>query len=115
MSSTRNKNTFGNYALEKRMFTENINYNLLNTQNENPQLAGNGMIQGPMSKDYFSTNSVDIESFLKGIHTTDLTQHTHTNLTPQLTHIKTMDLYCNQTVHMPSNFQLLDNQRPHLK
>jgi hypothetical protein len=122
MASTRNKNNLGNYALEKKSYQTSANYIIANTQSINPKLAGNGLIQGPMASSYLATNAIDIESFLRGIHSTDLTRvnnpnfflSSHPILNPELTTLNHYNMFRNEPVLMPPNFQPLQNQRPNL-
>jgi hypothetical protein len=123
MASTRNKNNVGNYALEKQSYRFGANYIITNTQHQHPKLAGNGLIQGPMAPTYLATNAIDIESFLRGIRSTDLNNisnnndmflSTHPVLNPELTTLNHYNMFRNEPVLMPSNFQPLENQRPNL-
>lgn len=69
MSSTRNKNTTGNYQAQVR---ENITISDYTTNPEkmyaeHNYLAGAGLIQGHMPDSTLSKNPTNIESFLFGI------------------------------------------------
>lgn len=122
MASTRNKNNYGNYLLEKKSYQTSANYLSTNTQNLNPKLAGNGLIQGPMAPTYLATNAIDIESFLRGIRSTDLNNvnsndmflSTHPVLNPELTTLNHYNMFRNEPVLMPPDYQPLQNQRPNL-
>lgn len=75
MASTRNKNTAGNYALEMQQNMESSQYSLKNNYVAQPiRLAGYGFLQGHLPQTSLSKNSVDIESFLFGINSTNLAQ-----------------------------------------
>lgn len=73
MSSTRNKNTYGNYQLEN-----NDNVSLFNTIISNARIypesyiAGEGLLGGSCPMNIMSNNSVDIETSLLGIGSTNL-------------------------------------------
>lgn len=96
MASTRNKNTYINYKLEQFTNMNNERYNLYkNGSSGDPysiHLPGNGFGGSHMSADKLSNNSVDIESFLRGIGTTDLVKGPMT-LTPELNRISTVNVY----------------------
>ena len=76
MSSTRNKNTPGNYDLEHFSYKKQSEYKTyLNSQYGKPQqtqFPGNGLLHGRVAPNELSQNSCDIESFLYGIGTTNL-------------------------------------------
>jgi hypothetical protein len=77
-------------------------------------MAGNGLIQGHMPYTLLSNNTIDIDSFLKGIRVTDLTDNSNKGLTPQLNVLPEYNLYCNQKTIMPEPFVPQLNQRPNL-
>ena len=76
MASTRNINTPGNYKLEQIQYHNNEQYNLYTYsqygQAWNTQLAGVGLLQGHLPRNQLSHNSVQTESFLFGINSTNL-------------------------------------------
>jgi hypothetical protein len=105
MASTRNKNTYINYKLEQLTNMNNEMYNLYKHGSSGDpyyiNLPGNGFGGSHMSADKLSNNSVDIESFLRGIGTTDLIKGPMT-LTPKLNTISTVNIYeTNNPVIMP--------------
>jgi hypothetical protein len=123
MASTRNKNSLGNYCCERNRYNMRSNYILNNTQSEFPKLAGNGLIQGPMYSSYLANNSIDIESFLRGIRSTDFSQlncsstsfyTSHPILQPEFKTLPHFNLYCNQSIIMPESFTPSQNERPKL-
>lgn len=115
MASTRNRNTVTNYLQERNMSEHNARYALSSVQQSwHPKLAGNGLIQGAMSKDLLSENSTDIESFLKGIRLTDLTgnENVYKTIKPSFTSLREYNLYGNREVIMPQPFKPAPKQRP---
>ena len=114
MASTRNKNTLCNYKLECRESNERKRYILTDTQTLFPKLAGNGLLQGPMPNHVLSQNTIEIESFLKGLNLTDLEKQDIPILRPQLNDLPYYNLYQTQRIQIPESFQPLPNQRPNL-
>ena len=76
MTSTRNKNMPNEYKIEQELNNKIMNNNLyLNSQHGKPlqeHIPTIGYIPSHMSRDTFSNNSIDIESCLKGIGSTNL-------------------------------------------
>jgi len=66
----------------------------------NINLPGNGFGGSHMNADKLSSNSVDIESFLRGIGTTDLVNGPST-VTPRLNKISSVNIYEKNEVIMP--------------
>jgi len=104
MASTRNRNTAINYKLEQLTNVNNEQYNLYkHGSSGNPymiNLPGNGFGGSHMSAEKLSNNSVDIESFLRGIGTTNLIKG-NMILTPELNKIRPVNIYENNEVIMP--------------
>lgn len=74
MSSTRNRNTPGNYSAEQWSLGEQINYNTYHSYGvpQSTHFAGDGLIHGRVASQQLSNNSCDIESQLFGIGSTNL-------------------------------------------
>lgn len=76
MTSTRNKNMPNEYKIEQNLNKRIMNENLyLNSQYGKPiheHIPAIGYIPSHMSRDTFSKNSIDVESCLKGIGSTNL-------------------------------------------
>lgn len=74
MSSTRNRNTLGNYNAEQWSLGEQINYNTYQSYGvpQSTHFAGDGLIHGRVASEQLSNNSCDIESQLFGIGSTNL-------------------------------------------
>ena len=115
MASTRNKNTPGNYCLDTKQNTQSESWKLYengaNGYAYNTNLAGNGLIQGPMPWNKLSNNAPDIESFLFGINSTNLVNPTGP-LVPQLNQLSERDLYKKSNIIMPVPFVVPKEQRP---
>ena len=76
MASTRNKNTPGNYALEKNQYIrrhQEVMYtNAAQGQAYTQNFAGNGLLMGRMAGRDLASNDTEIESALFGIGSTNL-------------------------------------------
>lgn len=74
MASTRNRNATGDYSMEQRENNRLVDYKTYETYGVPNQtyLPGNGLLQGRVGAEQISHNSVDIESNLRGIRSTDL-------------------------------------------
>ena len=76
MASTINKNTKEDYCLQQKIFERNVNYNLYpNSQygkSYRPAIPNKCIGVPRFSMNETATNSIDVESELKGIGSTDL-------------------------------------------
>ena len=76
MASTQNKNTNSDYCLQQRdfrgIFTHTTYVNAQNGKAYTESLPELGYLPSYMSRESFSKNSVDIESALFGINSTNL-------------------------------------------
>lgn len=75
MSSTRNRNTPGDYKLEQAWNTNNSDYlsRPYYGRIEQTFLAGNGLLVGKVYHSELVGNGIDVESTLYGIGSTNLT------------------------------------------
>lgn len=115
MASTRNNNTLGNYRIEKKQNIEASQYATNNLYSHQPiKMAGYGFIQGHLPLNTMSNNSVDIESFLFGINSTNLTQPKDIWFTPELKtlHHESVVKDYNNPVILPAPLICRKNQRP---
>lgn len=113
MASTRNKNTRGNYAMELNQSVNSQNY-LLNEQYgtaTNTYNPGNGLGGAHLPQNKLANNAVDIESFLRGTGTTDLTKPEQ-SFTADLKCVQNLNIYQRQAVIMPEQFKAQTDQRP---
>lgn len=127
MAATRNKNTQGNYCLDQRQNTAIESWHLYShgATGEAVQThwAGNGLNPGQLPWNALSYNPVDIETFLFGIHSTDLTASSSIpsyqsrdsmGFTPELKCLATAHLYATPSIVMPVPQTIPKNQRPSL-
>ena len=115
MASTRNKNTYGNYALEQKQYSQNAQYTLYaNSQYGeayNTCLAGNGLNPGQMPWTTMSNNAPDIETFLFGINSTNLVNPAP-SLTPELKCLQQTHVFKSSPIIMPIPQAIPKYQRP---
>ena len=112
MASTRNKNTINDYRLEQQCNNSQANYIMSYGGENDIQMAGNGLIQGRIFANKLSHNSVDIESFLRGINSTNLVNPAPL-FEPQLrSPLPTRNMYEKDPVIMPEPLIIEKNQRP---
>lgn len=102
MSSTRNKNTEGNYQLEQRKnvnqsdYSTYIPYGLPNVSYH----PGDGILGAKTSRDELSYNACDIESKLFGIGSTNL-ETPQPLLYPKLRELNSLNIYEKQNIILP--------------
>ena len=115
MASTRNKNTCSNYCLEQRMTTKSLNYleyrNGASGAAYSPAIPCMGIIPGQMARDVFSRNSVDIESALFGINSTNLVE-TQKPVVPELITLPEISFFDRMKLIMPDPLVVEKSQRP---
>jgi hypothetical protein len=115
MASTRNKNTPGNYALEKnasqRKHQELMFIHQSQGQARQTNLPGNGLLSGRYAGRDLAKNDNDIESFLFGIGSTNL-ENPLPQVSPQLNQIASLNVMEKTPVIMPRPFGIEPNQRP---
>jgi len=114
MTSTRNKNTPGNYYLHERDLALARNYEVYEPAvvPERPAFPALGYRPTHMSRDTLSNNSVDIESFLYGINSTNLV-NPQPPVKPQLKTVPTIDFFERLPIIMPLPLVVEKNQRPY--
>jgi hypothetical protein len=114
MSSTRNNNTPGDYALQQWSLTQqfqNALYpNAANGQAFTRNLAGNGLLVGRMAGRDLANNSCDIESELFGIGSTNLVQPL-AKVQPDFIPLKSLNVFEKPGVYMPKDLFVEANQR----
>ena len=115
MASTRNKNTCSNYCLEQRIITKSLDYNEYKNGASgaayNPALPCMGIIPGQMPREAFSHNSIDIESALFGINSTNLVE-TQKPVVPQLKTLPDVSFFGRMQLVMPDPLVVEKFQRP---
>jgi hypothetical protein len=72
MTSTRKKNTYIDYLLEKEQTKKYSQYTNDNIIFNDAKISGNGFLPVKLNRNCISTNSIDTESFLFGINSANL-------------------------------------------
>jgi hypothetical protein len=115
MASTRNKNTCSNYCLEQRITTQSLHYleyrNGASGAAYNPAMPCMGITPSQMPREIFSRNSIDIESALFGINSTNLVE-TQKPVVPQLTTLPEISFFERMQLVMPDPLVVEKLQRP---
>jgi hypothetical protein len=116
MASTRNNNTPGNYNLEQTKYYSTRNYEtFVNSQYGmayNPALPTFGINPTHMPRETFSANSVDVESALFGINSTNLVSP-QKPVNPELKTIPTISFFERLPLLMPNPLVIENKQRPY--
>ena len=113
MASTRNRNSPGDYSLEQSQKSNVAGYFMYENSGhpETSNFAGNGLLMGRMASTNLSTNSVDIESFLYGIGTSNLV-NPFKPITPEIKQLNSLNVIDRLPIHIPSEIKITPNQRP---
>ena len=116
MASTRNKNTRNNYAIELNKSIHTQDYLLAGdyAQSNATACPGNGLGGAYIPRSKMSNNPIEIESFLFGIGSSDLTKDVAT-LDPELKCLPTYDIFSKQPTVVPNKFIPNNTQRPQFK
>lgn len=116
MSSTRNRNTRSDYCLEQRENKLVNNYNLYDHSQYGiaykPTIPCLGITPSHMPRDTLSNNSVDIESCLFGINSSNLVQDKQP-VKPELKKIPYSNYFERIQLIMPKDLVVEKNQRPY--
>lgn len=115
MASTRNKNSPGNYQLEewainKRFETRMYPYAAQGKSVEQ-HYAGNGLIGGRIHARDLAHNACDIESFLRGIGSTNLV-NPQAPVVPQVRSLDSLNIIHKKPMVVPEQLIVEPNQRP---
>lgn len=119
MTSTRNKNTPGNYCLSQRDYDHSRQYVMYENSAYgyayDTKMPGNGLNPGQFPVSTLSENPINIESFLWGINSVNLT-NTNPNpvIIPELKCLPSVNLYKNVPTLMPDPMVILKKQRPNI-
>ena len=115
MASTRNNNTLGDYKLQQKSYNDYMNYNEYqysqNGRAYNNALPDLGIIPSHMPREAFSNNSVEIESALFGINSTNLV-NPQAPVNPQLTRLPEISYFQKTQTFIPEPLVVETNQRP---
>ena len=115
MASTRNINTPGDYDLEQTAINRQfdaITYTY--SANGRPHLnylAGNGLLSGGMHSRQLSDNYCDIDSYLKGIGSTNLVKPL-APVIPQLLTLQSLNIIETPKLQIPEPLFVEHGQRP---
>jgi hypothetical protein len=115
MASTRNRNTPGNYCLEKQQYQQFLQYTMFpNSQYGaafNTRLPGTGLLPAQIPWNKLSHNPADTESFLFGINSTNLVNPAPC-FVPEIAKLQSTDIYIRAPVYIPEPLVIEKNQRP---
>lgn len=114
MTSTRNKNTQGNYNLEK-LQDKKINNYLQFKEFGNNQFCALPDLYLPsyVPSSELSKNAVDVESYLRGTHSVDLENHQKNNFfNPIQKTPNYVEFFERNKVILPNPLIIENNQRP---
>lgn len=115
MSSTRNKNTRGNYDSEQYALNKQADYlTYIHSSSGKPQqtqFPGNGLLVGRVAPTELSLNACDIESFLYGIGTTNLVKPKKAPV-GEIRELESLNVIQRLPVMLPKPLVLETHQRP---
>ncbi len=115
MASTRNKNTPGDYCLQQKSIMDQRNYIDYKYGSYgrayNNAIPTLGITPSHMPREAFSYNSVQIESALLGINSTNLV-NPETPVVPELKCLKEVSFFDRLKIQMPDPLVVEKNQRP---
>jgi hypothetical protein len=117
MASTRNINYVGNYCLEQKQYSNSSNYTLYpNSQYGSAyttMLPGDGVLPGQMPGNVLSSNSIQIESFLFGIGSTNLVNPVPHTIIPELYPLRSANFFeKSKRISIPKPLVIEKDQRP---
>lgn len=116
MASTRNKNMIGDYRMEQQMNITTTNYSTYTDYGapKHTYFSGDGLLPGKVAAENLSRNACDIESYLRGIGSTNL-------VTPQpdviadVYKLKSLAMIDRLPLLVPEPLTITKNQRPLLR
>lgn len=115
MASTRNKNTPGNYAAEKKALEkkhqELMYIHASQGQAMQTNLPGNGLLQGRVAGRDLARNDCDIESRLFGIGSTNL-ENPQGDFTAEMNQLNSLNVMSKTPMVMPRPLGIQMDQRP---
>lgn len=116
MTSTRNKNSRGDYALEQREQSLAKNYTSYQYSTYgkayNPTFPNVGITPSRMPNHTLSNNPIDIENMLFGINSTNLVKPQNP-IKPQLKSIPDSKFFDRLALYMPKPLVIENDQRPY--
>lgn len=115
MASTRNSNTRCNYNLEQRINNNIFDYNQYQNSSTgkayDEALPCFGIYPSKLSMDTLSNNSIDIETQLRGIGSTNLVFE-NKDVTPEFKTLRTIKFYDRLQLQLPEPMLIEKSQRP---
>jgi hypothetical protein len=111
MASTRNKNTHGDYSLEQQRYKAHEYYMTHPNSVGTVYYPGNGLLGQSCPSTCLTFNAIHIESYLRGIGTTNLVQQ-KTIPKPEFYHLPSLDICERIPMIIPEPLQILSHQRP---
>lgn len=113
MSSTRNCNSQSEHDLEvaSNKYIDRFAQYKYSTQPITTYFSGNGLLMPHIGRDQLSTNSIDHESFLFGIGSTNLV-NPKPKFTPEIKSINSLNIAKKIPLIMPEPNDFNKNQRP---
>lgn len=114
MSSTRNKNMPGDYALEQNSIKVGYKYYTYDSFGKpvETHYAGDGLLPGRIAPTNLAFNACDIESQLFGIGSTNLV-NPKSAVKPDLKPIQSLNMIEKLPVFIPEPLVVEKNQRPY--
>lgn len=116
MAATRNKNTRGNYTLDKRQNQNQEQWRLyVNGAGGyacDPHLPGLGFGPAAIPWNVLSRNAADTESFLRGIGATNLEEPSPPLFTPAPVFLTPINMFEKSPVYMPEPLVVSKENRP---
>jgi hypothetical protein len=117
MSSTRSKNTPGNYQSEQKSFIQSLNYSVDKNNSygapTTTHFAGDGLLAGRVAPENLYFNACDIESQLRGIGTSNLVEQ-HREVVPMPRNLDSLSIIDRLPILVPEPLVVEKNQRPYL-
>jgi len=113
MASTRNKNTPGDYASEKKAIQLQVDYNTYHSYGV-PSVnyfPGDGLLPGKVGSAGLSNNFCDIESYLRGIGSTNL-ETPQPEIVPSIKHLNSLAVMDKMPLIIPGDLVVEQGQRP---
>lgn len=115
MASTRNKNDAGNYMAEQHGRHCQRLYSIYENQGNGKAFtnhyAGDGLLVGKMSSSLLSHNYTEIDSYLKGIGSTNLVTPMPETI-PKLKELESLSIINRIPLVMPNPMKIVKYQRP---
>jgi hypothetical protein len=113
MASTRNKNTPGDYKLEKKSNNQFIDYNTYTNYGIPMPInfASDGLLMGRMASEQLSNNACDIESQLFGIGSSNL-ENPLPEVVPKIKQLNSLSIIDRMPLLLPDTMAQIVEQRP---